>query len=302
MLINTLWVARRAALSTVAAGAVLVAGEAAYVRKKFHLPPDARGPLSGVCEPPGHGIHSSASAPPQRHIVFLGDSLVTGVGCSAEASLEGPVLPRQTAQVLAKELGQPVSWSCLGETGADVTMVRTRLLPRLHDEAQRVSDGGHQIDAVIVITGLNDIKECLLFANPRLHPWNFEKLMESLLWSIREVTGPHCSLLVAGCPIEAVPRFNDIWPLSLAVRFVAQLWENRKKSATDAARCRSNDTGIAEGVIQFVVPPPRTVQRMLDGAAYFASDGMHPNDAGYVVMGELLAGEILANWRPGRTT
>ena len=35
------------------------------------------------------------------------------------------------------------------------------------------------------------------------------------------------------------------------------------------------------------------VQQLLDGAKYFAADGMHPNDEGYVVWAELIAQRLL---------
>ena len=85
-----------------------------YVRFKFRLPPDACGPTAGIVAAPA----GTASSSRQRNIVFLGDSIVTGVGCSAEASeRDGPVLPRRVASILAQQLGASVSWTCLGETG-----------------------------------------------------------------------------------------------------------------------------------------------------------------------------------------
>ena len=306
---SSIWsMARRATLCGAGAGAALLVGEMLYVRAKFRLPPDARGPLAGVEQPTavssaaaGRGWLRSADPPPrQLNIVFLGDSLVTGVGCSAEASeARGPVLPRRVAELLAQQLGASVAWSCGGETGADVSMLRTRLLPILQSEIKRVaaSGEGQRVDAVIVMTGLNDIKECLLFANPRLHPWRFGELMESLLCSVHEMAGSPSTLLVAGCPIEAVPRFNDLWPMSAATRAITRLWEDQKRRAAEAAHARELATGTAGGKIAFVAPPSSLVQRLLDGVPYFSSDGMHPNDAGYVVWAELLASELLATWK-----
>ena len=307
--------ARRAVLYSAAGGAALLAGEAWYVRLKFRLPPDASGPLSGVVEPrdgggssSGGGSSARGGEPRRRNIVFLGDSLVTGVGCSAEVSATvGHVLPRHVAELLAAQLGESIGWTCVGETGADVSMLRTRLLPRLQSEVRRVSASGdgQRVDAVVVMTGLNDIKECLLFANPRLHPWKFCELMEALLCSVREVAGGHCALLVAGCPIEAVPRFNDLWPLSAATRVITRLWEDKKREAAEAADARivaeRGRGGVGEGYIAFLVPPPSMVRRLLDGAAYFAADGMHPNDAGYVVWAEIIASELLAKWQAEAT-
>ena len=54
-----------------------------------------------------------------------------------------------------------------GETGADVRMMTSNLLPLLEDEVRRVGTAGQRIDAVVLLTGLNDIKECFLFAHSR---------------------------------------------------------------------------------------------------------------------------------------
>lgn len=292
---RTMNTARRVAMYSAGGGASLLVAEMWYVRAKFRLPPDASGPLAGVCEPP----ETPASATPQRqrNIIFLGDSLVTGVGCSHEASASnGPVLPRHVASILAHQLGAPIGWRCLGETGADASMCQRNLLPLLRDETQRLSTAGQRVDAVVVMTGLNDIKECLLFANPQLHPWKFGALMEALLCSIREAAGHHCALLVPGCPIEAVPRFNDLWPLSSATQVITRLWEDQKQSATEAANAREQACGASdEDAIRFLTPPPHMVQRLLDGASYFAPDGMHPNDTGYTVWAELIASELLSS-------
>jgi lysophospholipase L1-like esterase len=121
--------------------------------------------------------------------------------------------------------------------------------------------------------------------------------MESLLCSVHEMAGSPSTLLLAGCPIEAVPRFNDLWPMSAATRAITRLWEDQKRRAAEAAYARELAAGTGGGKIAFVAPPPSLVRRLLDGVPYFASDGMHPNDAGYVVWAELLASELLATWK-----
>lgn len=262
-----------------------------YVRHKFRLAPDACGPIEGVEQPKDGSKNASGS---RKHIVFLGDSLVTGVGCSAEASKEhGHILPRRVASLVAQQLQAEVSWKLIGETGADVRTLQSNLLPSLGREVERVSRENRHVDAVIVMTGLNDIKACFLWANPGMHPWAFGKMMTTLLCSIYDVAGARCSLLVTGCPIEAVPRFNELWPLSSAVHAVTWMWENQKRVAAELANSREVGPHAS---IQFLEAPPSMVRKLLDGADYFAADGMHPNDAGYTVWGELIAERLLAEW------
>jgi lysophospholipase L1-like esterase len=291
------WLRRGLAAATAGPVAVLTA-QMWWVRAKFKLPPDACGPLSGVCSP------AEGSAPPSgraRNIIFLGDSIVTGVGCTAEASEHhGPVMPRRVAAIIAQQLGERVNWTCLGETGADVRMLHSRLLPVLQQEARRVSDDGQRVDAVVVMTGLNDIKECFLFAQPvSCHPWRFGALLTSVLTSVCESAGAGCALLVPGHPIEATPRFNQFWPLSAAVRCVTCMWEDQKRRAAEAAHALAHDTS-ADCMVRFVEPPPAMVAQLLDGSGsldgYFAADGMHPNDAGYALWADIIAQRLLCEW------
>ena len=60
---------------------------------------------------------ASAAAAPMRRIVFLGDSLVTGVGCAPDGG-KGPALPRACAALIARALSVDVQWVAIGETGA----------------------------------------------------------------------------------------------------------------------------------------------------------------------------------------
>ena len=119
----------RAAGAALGGTAGVVACQVAYVRLSFQLPPDATGPTSGTAS--AAALRSSGT---RRNIIFLGDSLVTGVGCDAEAG-EGPTLPRRVAELLSGRLGVDVGWLALGETGADVGTLTERLMPQVQSEA-----------------------------------------------------------------------------------------------------------------------------------------------------------------------
>lgn len=289
----------RALVCTAAGGAGLLASQMWWVRFKFRLPSEARGPLSGVAAAPlakpAQQQRWWQSPPPaaartvRRNIVFLGDSLVTGVGCSAEASESyGPVLPRRVAEVLAAQLGEDVSWLCLGETGAGVSHLRDELLPSLWHEVQRASGAGERIDAVVVMTGLNDIKECFLFLQPSRHPLRFREGLEQLCSSVREMAGARCALLIPATPMHIAPRFADLWPLSAAVRGVAWMWEEQKRALADEAAAVGSSCAVG-----FLEAPPTLADRTM-----YAEDGMHPNDEGYAVWAELIAQRLVLQLRP----
>ena len=280
----------RLAGAAVAAPVALCASQMFYARAKFVLAPDASGPLSGVAEADTpQSFFSWLRAPAarrRRNIVFMGDSIVTGVGCSAEASRDlGPILPRRVAQIVAQQLGEDVGWRALGETGADVNIMRQQLLPSLQEAAAGARDAGQSIDAVVILTGLNDIKECFLFAKPLSHhPHAFGRNLAALLGSICDAAGEPVAVLVAGTPFDAVPRFTTMWPLSVAIRWTVSVWEDQKRLACTLANIAVQSTGAAGGgssgggggfgssgggsanAIRFIEPPPSMVRRRLEPA------------------------------------
>ena len=221
----------------VGAGVAGLAGtQMAYAYAKFELLPDAQGPHAGVAGAALAGQPRKAPSTDRRvqhrNIVFLGDSLVAGVGCSSEPP-DGPIMPRTAAEVLASRLGVDVRWLALGETGADVRTLR-EMLPTLADEAARCGQRGERIDAVVVFCGFNDIKSCLLFLQPWLGPSTFSQDLAQLTTQIRQAAGEQCSVLLPGVPLERAPRFADIWPLSLFVTATIALWEAQKRGVADA--------------------------------------------------------------------
>ena len=66
------------------------------------LPPSASGPTSGLEIAPDKTAHR------KRHIVFLGDSTVTGVGCSKVGGAHGPVISTHPASPPPQRTGKRI--------------------------------------------------------------------------------------------------------------------------------------------------------------------------------------------------
>ena len=215
----------------------LVASQAYYVKVNFTLPPDATGPTAGVARgtrrPPPLTWHTHGKRS-RKNIVFMGDSVVKGVGCRREVG-EGPTLPRHVAEVISEQLGVEVAWSALGETGADIPMLREQFIPLLRREVERCAASGERVDAVVVLCGLNDIKECFLYVNPWRHPGCFRRSLHELVDTIHEVAGHQCAVLLPACPIDSSPRFNRFWPLSMLVAQSSAAWERQKRLLAEEA-------------------------------------------------------------------
>jgi lysophospholipase L1-like esterase len=291
-------VARGLRLAGAAVGgtAAVVAGQAAYVRVKFVLPPDASGPTSGVASAtaaPAAGTTSLLGrafefSPSQRkeaqarrkNIIFLGDSLVTGVGCDHEAG-QGPTLPRAVAQELSGRLGADVGWLALGETGADILSLSSRLMPSLAREVERCYARGERVDAVVIVCGLNDMKSCFLFCQPHLNPVAFAANLKQVIASVRDITGEDCAVVLPGVNVVGVPRFAPFWPLSAFISAAADMWEVRKERVAAELAAEGARVAFSSG---------KGVQ--LD-ASSFCRDGMHPNDRGYQFWAALMAEDLM---------
>eukprot|EP00967_Tisochrysis_lutea_P123665 scaffold206117_cov24-Tisochrysis_lutea.AAC.1 len=270
-------------MAGVAAGGLgaLVGCQAAWVRAAFVLPPDASGPTRGIVgERPGE----------TRNIVFLGDSLVTGVGCEPTRG-EGPTLPRAVAHELSARMGGEVSWLALGETGADILSLSERLLPSLAAEAERCRQEGGQIDAVVIVCGLNDMKSCFLFCQPHLNPVAFASNLRRVIRAVRELTGEQCAVLLPGVSVDGVPRFEPFWPLSAFITAVAQMWESRKEHVAAELAAAGARVAFCSG------------KGVSLDASHFCRDGMHPNDQGYQFWATLMVDDLVrAISQPGSSS
>ncbi|KAL1499981.1 hypothetical protein AB1Y20_012659 [Prymnesium parvum] len=272
---------RRLAFAASGGAIGLAAAEVAYLRLSFKLPPDPPGPVSGLVHAP--------SPRGTRHLVFLGDSIVTGVGCSDASGAHGPVMPRACASLVARRLGQDVSWAALGETGADVTALRQTYLPRLARLAAELRAEGEAVDAVVLFCGLNDVKECILHMHPLTrHPWRFRENLQELIREVRQAAGSQCTVIVPEEPMADSPRFSALWPLSAATRLVSALWDWQKREACVRAAAELGDSTGSSPVLHIATPP-------VFGPSFFCVDGMHPNDRGYHTWGEAIACSFLGD-------
>ncbi|EOD10820.1 hypothetical protein EMIHUDRAFT_248192 [Emiliania huxleyi CCMP1516] len=265
----------RAAGAALGGTAGVVACQVAYVRLSFQLPPDATGPTSGTAS--AAALRSSGT---RRNIIFLGDSLVTGVGCDAEAG-EGPTLPRRVAELLSGRLGVDVGWLALGETGADVGTLTERLMPQ-------VARCGAQ--------------------GERLNPHAFAGRLRGVVEAVRTSVGDECAVLLPGVSVEGVPscplaprqrwrepcrpsprfaagvpRFEPFWPLSTCIARAAGMWEEQKRTV-------AHEMSVAGQRVAFSAQ----AGRLLPTRDIFCRDGMHPNDRGYAIWAELVAEDLLS--------
>ena len=87
-----------------------------------------------------------------KNVLFVGDSLVTGVG-QDPASSHGPALPRAVADIICRVLRVDCTWTAIGQTGANIATLHSKLLPAVVKEVAAKQESGQHVDIVVVICG-----------------------------------------------------------------------------------------------------------------------------------------------------
>lgn len=233
--------------------------EAVRIQRAPRLPEAARG-LDTVVWPdgartPGGGATDPAGLAPLS-MVAIGDSVVSGVGCTApERSVPGVL-----AGLVAHGLGRPVRVRCLGRTGARAEEVRAEQVPRL-------AGLGH-VDLVVASVGAND-------AAHLTPPARFARALRRLCQEAHAATG--APVLLTG-----VPEFRSAraigWPLRTLVWLAGRpVHERQRRIAAELAGVTFID------VLGEVGPD------FLRDRGLMAEDGYHPSDRGAARLAEAIA-------------
>jgi lysophospholipase L1-like esterase len=261
----------------------------------------ARSPRDTVADGDGRQQQQQQQQQQRRmNILFVGDSLVTGVGCGQEGEPKGPPLPRVISEFLARALRVDIQWTAIGHTGADVAGLSARSLPVVAEEARRVQQVGQRIDMVVVVCGLNDLKRA--YTSLRRTASGFRSELSSFVEAIHKETGTETSVVLPALPVHRAPVFHGWWPLQPLFNTLAAVWDDQKEALAKTSLARSSSStssalraacGQTLGRISFVRNATNGDEAW--GAEdFWAADGIHPNDRGYQVWGEYLAASILA--------
>jgi len=213
--------------------------------------------------------------PKKKNILFVGDSLVTGVGCTNE-----PSLPRACAALIARALRVDVQWVAIGRTGADVAGLN-HLLPAVGHEVRAAKERGGAVDVVVVLCGLNDFKHA--YQGPTRSAHHFGGELTTFVDSLHQETGVHCTVVLPALPVHHAPVFNGTWPFGSMIATVAAWWDEQKESLALRASEKANALSLRRVCfVRNIVDTDGTCSAQ----RYWARDGVHPNDEGYAKWGE----------------
>lgn len=144
-------------------------------------------------------VPSSSSGSPlsQKKIklLIIGDSLVSGVGCT---NAEAPTLVKTIAQTLSATLGVDIEWKSAGVVGGTTSDIRMQLLPALKRDflAVKEEDKLNTEIIAIVICGLNDWKSMLEQFPFGAGPARFRQELKDLLNELQTDIDVPCRVFI----------------------------------------------------------------------------------------------------------
>lgn len=231
-----------------------------------------------------------------KRILVIGDSLAVGIGTvemfdasknqtidyhlvenlSAAPDLAGPTFPRIFAAHLADAYHLPVHWRSAGVDGGTVFHIRKFCMDVVRQEVA----AGHKIDCVVILCGLNDLKE--IVSNPLAcgtAARKFRRKLNDLLVDIKSAC-PTSRIVLPAVPAQMI-RFNsplNIFPLAFFLDAIVGFWESQKKIAIDS---------FPYSDVTYIDVSGEEVKAWYDddsgsgGRLLIASDGIHPNKECY---------------------
>lgn len=230
----------------------------------------------GPSAAPGASRAPAGRAPPVL-LLFLGDSLVSGVGGQeADAEAAPAALPRAVAASLAERTGGRVTWASVGITGAHAELLAEEGLPQLREKATAHADPDTVV-VVVLVVGANDLKKFDL--------QGFRRDLRGLVGELRHLAcngRPVDAVLLPALRVTDAPMLGQ-FPLRCFVRPICALWEREKRQV--AAHFKEVE------VLPFPALPGGALSTA-GAAALFSPDRMHPSDSGYRWWAESLAGQI----------
>jgi len=213
------------------------------LRRRIPRLPEAADP-AGTC----------AGAGPAVRLAVLGDSTAAGVG----AARHRDALAGMLGAAVAGRTGRAVSWRAVARSGATSRTARD-LVPGL-------VDGGWRPDVVVVVVGVNDLKNLR-----RLRDWDRD--VPALLAAIDERSGKVPVIICGMAPVSRFPALPQ------------------QMRAVMALRARAMDHVLRRLAGDRHVP----VDPQIIGNGFFAEDGFHPSSSGYRAWAGQLAGPAVAS-------
>lgn len=209
-------------------------------------------------------------------VLFLGDSLVSGVGAQDQGEGAPPVpaaLASKVAARMAETFGHKVHWASVGITGASVERLRHEGIPLLKEKFKNTS--GKVV--VVLVVGINDLRSLNLLS----YRFDLRRLVDELR-SIKSDGRAIDMVLLPEISLADAPIFQT-YPMQYFVRPICAFWEYEKWKAIRWFR---------EKQVRILPAPdaPPTCPKALE--QLFSADRVHPSETGYMFWADSIAKQI----------
>lgn len=244
------WSARAGGTCCGALAATAV-GQAVYLRWSYVPPVDPPGKAEG-------SAGRSLQGRPLR-VLFVGDSVCVGVGGSIAGSLQTGFGER-----LARLRNAPVVWRTVAASGADTAALRALV--------QKEVPEGESYDLAVLLCGVNDGKKIFEGKWPDV----FRRDLAMLCSEIRRKV-PEGIISVPRIPgYESAPQLQA-WPMKYFIHLLFNPYDAQKQVVA------SSQDGVESPT------PPQSELPLPTDLHLWASDGMHPSEEGYRIVGAWIA-------------
>ena len=258
---------------------------------------------------------SRSSRDTVERIVVIGDSLAIGLGTvnvfdknknqtvdyhlvenlSASPDLPGPAFPPVFAAHFAKCQNRSVHWRSAGVDGGTVSHIHHFCLDVIRQEVEK----GRPPDCVVVLCGINDLKQFVSNPFKSVTPKSFRQKLNELVVETRKIS-PTTRVVLPALPTQMF-RFDsplNIFPLGVFLDTVVGFWEAQKKVVVDSFP--SDDVMYVELSGKEIFEWYRSRDDPLnsdeelawvkgDFGTLISADGVHPNARCYAKWAESVA-------------
>ena len=214
-------------------------------------------------------------------ILVVGDSLACGCGISKSST---PILPESIARHMARQLGRPVHWSCVGAPGASTKGI-LNILQKWFAPRGVSSGANSDYDIVVVLAGMNDMKDIFLPFLAYEHVDSsfgdgLKKIFGVLKQKLRPQISPalinynlqnedekpsiqrHFLMVLPALPIHAVPLFNYP-PIGVFLTFIISYMESAKEKLSRE---------FPNNVLYVKAPSQTLIEKFESGTSKFCLD------------------------------
>jgi lysophospholipase L1-like esterase len=234
--------------------------------------------------------NKNSTLPKYRIEHVIDDHPVSGHHLGVEKAAS-PEFPSAFARTLATLRQAPVSWRSAGVDGGTVEDIVKFCFGVIQEE----TDQGRPPDVVVILCGINDLKQFLTNPFGGYSARAFRNSLTELIADIRRLS-PGCKVILPGIPTQMFHKNSplNIFPLAFFLDTIVGFFDSQKKLVADCFPSKDvMYSGLSAGDI--------SDWYKTESMPLIAVDGVHPTKRCYALWAAAMATDLCANLVPTGT-